>query len=272
MGAEAAWGSFAPKGMLRRLLDTTASLPTTWFGKRAFYTLRRLGRMNLAGKPVDVVRFGAKLRLNADHNVCEGRILFNPDFFDYRERKFLDEHLPEAPVFIDAGANIGGYSFYVCQVRPKAQAIAIEAQENTFKKLFFNVAQNPDMRIQAVNCALSDKNGTISLFVNEGNNGETSIRVTNGSQKTVEVTATTLLTIAQNFNLDRIDALKMDIEGAEDFVLKAFFETAPQHLFPKLILIENSQSRWDFDVVRYIEDQGYRQIRNFKGNVALERN
>jgi FkbM family methyltransferase len=272
MTSESAWGAYAPNGAVKLLLETTLKLPRSWTGKRLFYALRRLGRARLAGQPVDVVRFGAKLRLNAcRNNVCEGRILFNPDYFDYRERAFLKESLPARPIFIDAGANIGGYSFFVCHVRPDAQVISIEAQDNTYRKLSFNAAQNPQMKIQAVNCALSSENGTAKLFINDTNNGETSIRLLNGGGQCVAVTAATLLKVAQDHDLPRIDAIKLDIEGAEDMVLKSFFETAPEHLYPKLILIENSPKRWDFNVITFLESLGYRKIRHFGGNVVLER-
>jgi FkbM family methyltransferase len=271
MNTDAAWGSFAPKGMLRVLLDMTHNLPYNWLGKRVFYALRRVGRMQLAGKPVDVTRLGARLRLTAERNVCEGRILFNPDYFDARERRFLGEHLPESPVFIDAGANIGGYGFYVCHVRPKAQVISIEAQENTFRKLAFNARQNPHMNINPVNCALADTNGTVRLFINDANSGETSIRVRKASHTTVDVKAITLLKLAQDFDLPRIDAIKLDIEGAEDIVLKSFFETAPEHLFPRVILIENSVQRWTFNVIDFLKGFRYLPIRDFGGNVVLER-
>jgi hypothetical protein len=87
----------------------------------------------------------------------------------------------------------------------------------------------------------------------------------------VEVTAATLLKVAQDYNLPRIDAIKLDIEGAEDFVLKSFFDTAPEHLYPKMILIENSPKRWDFDVIGLLQSVGYRKIRDFTGNIILER-
>jgi FkbM family methyltransferase len=271
--SETAWGTFAPKGMSKLLLDTTLRLPRNWAGKRLFYGLRKVGRAQFGDAPVDVIRFGARMRLGAArNNVCEGRILFNPDYFDLEERAFLAESLPERPVFIDAGANIGGYSFFVCQVRPHARVIAIEADDSTYKKLSFNAGLNPRMNIETLNCALSDKSGIATFFINDKNHGESSIRDLDGRAQRVEVRAVTLLKMAKDLRLPRIDALKMDIEGAEDFVLKSFFATAPEHLLPKLILIEHSPERWDFDVITFLEDAGYRKVRKFGGNIALERN
>ncbi len=37
---------------------------------------------------------------------------------------------------------------------------------------------------------------------------------------------------------ERIDAMKMDIEGFEDRVLPPFFETAPRSLWPRLLILE----------------------------------
>jgi FkbM family methyltransferase len=272
LATDAAWGSFTPKGISKLLLDTTQRLPRNWAGKRLFYALRKAARAQFSEGLVDVVRFGARMRLNAAaNNVCEGRILFNPDYFDLGERAFLQEHLPERPVFIDAGANIGGYSFFVCHARPQAQVIAIEAQNSTYDRLAFNAALNPWMNIYAVNCALSDKNATAAFFINDKNHGESSIRPQGASGRGVQVSTATLLKVAENFSLPRIDALKLDIEGAEDLVLKSFFETAPERLFPKLILIEHAPPRWDFDVFALLEAHGYRKLREFGGNVALKR-
>ena len=42
-----------------------------------------------------------------------------------------------------------------------------------------------------------------------------------------------------------IDALKIDVEGAEDLVLAPFLRDAPQDLLPKLLLIEDTRGFWD---------------------------
>jgi hypothetical protein len=109
------------------------------------------------------------------------------------------------------------------------------------------------------------------LFINDVNNGATSIRVGNKSHTAVDVKGITLLKLAQDFNLTRIDAIKLDIEGVEDIVLKSFFETAPEHLFPRLILIEHSIRRWTFNVIDFLKRFGYLPIRDFGGNVVLQR-
>ena len=50
--------------------------------------------------------------------------------------------------------------------------------------------------------------------------------------------AKTLLSLAREEGYSKIDAIKLDIEGAEDLVLDPFLSTAPRALWPRLIVME----------------------------------
>ena len=77
------------------------------------FLLRGLCVKALGGKPVDVVSIGAKMRLYPFNNVCEKRILFTPQYFDEAERDLLKSRITPEFVFIDIGANVGGYALFV---------------------------------------------------------------------------------------------------------------------------------------------------------------
>ena len=70
---------------------------------------------------------------------------------------------------------------------------------------------------------------------------------------------------------NRVDALKIDIEGAEDTVLVPFFATAPSRLWPSLILLETSSDRWKSDCVALCIEHGYKETHRTRLNVILER-
>ncbi len=70
--------------------------------------------------------------------------------------------------------------------------------------------------------------------------------------------------------LERVDALKIDIEGAEDTVLAAFFASAPRSRWPRLVLMEMSGDRWKTDCVALCQGHGYRVARRTRMNVVLE--
>ncbi len=56
---------------------------------------------------------------------------------------------------------------------------------------------------------------------------------------------------------DRIDCVKLDVEGAEDLILEAFFRDAPPRLWPRLLIVEDAPGRWAIDLPALIAAQGY---------------
>jgi FkbM family methyltransferase len=265
------WGCHAPRGLVRAIIAITETCPNNWFGRRIAFFLRRIAIMYLRDQPVDVVRFGARMRLLPYNNTCEKRVLFTPNFFDLKERTLLSRELPIDGIFVDVGANIGAYSLYASFAVSGAKIIAIEAQPDTFNRLTYNISQNEISNIKALNCAIANRNGEILLFINDRNSGESSIKVCDGgSLRSIKVPAVTLQKIITDEGLSRIDAIKLDIEGAEDIVLQCFFDEAPKYLWPQLILIENSAHRWGFDLLALLEGHGYVERCRLGKNIALK--
>jgi hypothetical protein len=61
------------------------------------------------------------------------------------------------------------------------------------------------------------------------------------------------------------------VEGAEDLILETFYKNAPQHLWPKLVLMEYSNGRWAVDLPRIMTTSGYREMLRTKQNVVWRR-
>ena len=266
------WGHFRPNSFFSFCLQLLASLPQSYLGRRVFYALRRIIVLLLGKSPIDVIRLGgARLRLRMMGNVCETRILCNENYFDFDERTYLKTLLRPGSVFIDAGANVGGYSFDMGFSQPGIKIIAIEADPYMFSRLKENIDFNLEISISPLNYALSAERGRLSLFRNELNAGENLIRVVSNEKSSIIVDARSLLDIVQECKIACIDVLKIDIEGAEDEVLESFFRKADPHLFPEHILIEKSFDRWKFDVIELLKNQGYRIAVDFDNNVALQK-
>ncbi len=201
------FGAYAPTPWQQRLLALTRSMPETWIGKRAAFLLRRLAITGLK-HPLDVEAFGARMRLHPFNNVCEKRVLFTPQFFDPRERALLASRVRPDFVFIDVGANVGVYALFVAKLAgPQAKILAIEPQPAIFDRLVYNIGQNPDAMVKAIGCALADKDGELTLFVDSHNSGESSIKIlgwTGETGQSVQVPARTLLGLAEDEGLTRI--------------------------------------------------------------------
>jgi FkbM family methyltransferase len=266
---EPPFGAYSPSGFQRAVIRLTRSVPETWLGKRIAFAARRLALAGLKS-PLDVDVFGRKLRVHPEDNVCEKRILFTPQFFDPVELQVLAAAIRDGFTFVDLGANVGIYSLFVAGLAGrKARVLAVEPQPEIYHRLTFNVAANDLGTIRTMQCAVADRDGTLDLFIDRGNRGQSSIAMVTGEKVTVP--CRTLESVLVDAGFDRVDALKIDIEGAEDTVLVPFFATAPSRLWPSLILLETSSDRWKVDCVALCIKHGYRETHRTRLNVILER-
>ena len=274
MTASPPFGSFAPTGTVSTLLRLTRSLPDSWLGKRLAFTLRRLAVMRLQGNPVDTSALGARMRLFPYNNVCEKRILFTPQYFDAEERALIEARMKDEFHFVDIGANIGGYALFVAGIAGQsARILALEPQPDIFERLAYNIGLNPFGTVKAIACAVADKDGELTLFVDKNNSGESSVKIVSGvpGASNIRVPAKRLMTLLAEENFKRIDAIKLDVEGAEDLILETFFKDAPQDLWPKLLLIERGGTRWSIDVPTLLRKSGYQLIATTRNNQIYER-
>ena len=269
-----AYGTYAPTGLVARIAERTQTLSDrTWAGRRLALFLRRVAISLLRGRPLDVERYGARMRLHPYNNNCEKKVLFTPQFFDPDERAFLRTRLSEDAVFLDIGANIGAYALFVAGFTgPRARILAVEPQPDVFDKLIYNIGQNPFGTVKAVACAVADKDGTLTLFVDPRNRGESSVKIVGTNQgAAIRVPAVTLLGLCRSEGIARIDAVKLDVEGAEDLILEPFLREAPASLHPALILVENGTDQWQIDLPALLVRYGYAQVAETRLNLVFER-
>jgi FkbM family methyltransferase len=268
------YGTFAAKGLVQSILKRTRAAGTDWLSRRTAFALRRVAIARLAGDPVDTEALGARMRLYPYRNVCEKRILFTPQFFDPGELSALKAQMRPGFVFLDIGANIGGYSLFVAaHAGPTARVLAVEPQPDIYERLVFNLRLNPFSSVKAVACAVADKEGELTLFVDPENKGESSLKImseasTNGS---IKVPAKRLLTLIEEQGFTHVDAAKLDTEGAEDIILETFFSEAPDKLWPRMLIMERGGDRWHVDLPRLLTFHGYKTVQETRNNVIYER-
>jgi len=268
------YGAHAPTGLVARIAARTSRLPyRSWAARRLALFLRRIGIGLLRGRPLDVERYGARMRLYPYNNNCEKKVLFTPQFFDPEERELLRARLAPGCTFLDIGANIGAYALFVAAFAgPRARLLAVEPQPDVFDRLTYNIGQNPFGTVKAVACAVADKAGELTLFVDPRNRGESSLKIVGTNEGAqIRVPAVTLLDLARSEGITRIDAIKLDVEGAEDLILEPFFRTAPASLHPRLLLVENGTDQWQIDLPALLQANGYRLLARTRLNLIFER-
>ena len=268
-----AFGAHAPRGALARIIQAARRAPEGWAGRRAAYFLRALGVRALRGRPVDVESLGARMRLYPADNVSEKRMLFTPQYFDPQELAYLAQRITADFVFVDVGANVGGYSLFVAaRAGAAARILAIEPQPEVHERLVYNVRQNDFATVKTLECAAADCDGEVTMFLDSRNRGDSSIRIVpNHDGGRLTVRARRLADILAGEGLDRIDAMKLDCEGAEDLILEPFLRGAPRRLWPKVMIVEHMPDRWSMDLPGFIEAKGYRRKLRTKHNLIYER-
>ena len=272
------YGSRAPGWLDRAALALTRSMPNNWLGLRLAILFRRIITSRLGRGALDTELWGVRLRLYALGNGCEKNALFTPQMFDVMERGVLADAIArrsgEPFTFIDIGANVGLYSLFVASRAKVPRILAIEPQPGILDRLRFNLAVNPDVAVTVLPIALADRDGTVELVLDPSDSGGTHLETQArpaARQNIVNVPCRTLAAVIGEAGLNRVDALKIDVEGAEDLVLVPFFRDAPESLWPDLILIEDTRDLWQTDLFALLERHGYNVTARSRQNVALRR-
>jgi FkbM family methyltransferase len=270
------FGEYRPHGALRRLLQFTQNAGLHWLGQRAALLVRGVGLRRLRARPVDVTveTLRARMRLYPYNNACEKRLLFTPQLSDREERRFLSLRIAPDMSFLDIGAGVGATSLFVAlRAGPRAKILAVEPQPLLYERLVYNLRQNPAATVKAMDCAVADAEGDVTLFINPYDLAETSMRIVNveGGGDSVRVSARALATLVREEGFEGIDAMKLDVEGAEDLVLEPFLAAEPEKLWPRVLILAYSPGKWDVDLCGMLEERGYIRVLRTRVYVMYER-
>ena len=236
------WGAHRPRGWGGFWLKVARAMPGGWPWNRFALLARRIGRSRLTG-PVDTLVWGQKLRLFPDRSVSEARILFLPRSWDRAERRLLREWaLAPGFTFVDIGANVGGYSFWVAaRMAAGGRVVAVEPNPALARQLRYNVrASGAGDRMCVVEAAVGAESGTGALTLGARNSGENRL-VGDGErteEATVPVRVATLADLVDEAGIDRIDCLKVDVEGREAEVIQPYLTDAPRAAWPRCLIVE----------------------------------
>ena len=278
---DAPFGALAPNPFERAIMALTSRMPDNWAGLKLAMALRRLVTMRMeTAAALDVERWRLRMRLHPRDNGCEKNLLFTPQMYEPPEREELAREIAQVSgrpfVFVDIGANVGLFSLFVAATAQAARILAIEPEPGNFARLAFNIAANPGLPIAPLALALGETEGTARILLNARDRGGTRMAAAAtqaGETRAggVEVRCRPLVAVVTDAGLTRIDAVKIDVEGAEDKVLVPFFRDAPAALWPGLIVIEDSSAEWASDLFALLASKGYQVSSRSRQNVMLRR-
>lgn len=167
-------------------------------------------------------------RLHLQFHINESAFHVFEDIFVQREYADYFPFYQDA-VIVDIGAHYGFFSLFAdVNTGENARIFAVEPDGSNFIKLKENIHSQKSNKIQPENYAVANKSGEITLY--KGSNINHSIEVSHGllqNTSTFEkVKSISLDDLFNKHNLNHIDFLKMDCEGAEyEILLNASGET-----------------------------------------------
>jgi FkbM family methyltransferase len=129
---------------------------------------------------------------------------------------FLLESTSGNGVFVDVGANIGPFTVLLAKQLNSCTVVAIEPSPSVFPYLARNIELNGIRNVRLHNCAALDRDlDTVPFFEAPKDHFGMGALAAQFSGKAVLVTARTLDSILAQDGIERVDILKVDVEGFE---------------------------------------------------------
>jgi FkbM family methyltransferase len=159
------------------------------------------------------------------------RTLYEP------ELTHLNQFVHPGETFVDAGANCGLFTIAAARiVGPSGRVIAFEPGRSVLPMLKHNVAQNSLENVEVHECGLGAEAGRVRLYHHPHGASSATLGCAPGVKAPyVEIEIDTLDAILERSGVEKVDTIKMDVEGAEELILrgapKMFAQNHPRVLF-----------------------------------------
>lgn len=178
--------------------------------------------------------------------------LFSTGSYENELRKLFAISLKPGDVALDIGANVGIQALRMSRlVGETGRIIACEPVEHLRKCLQKNIALNRSNNIQVVSYAISDFDGVTEIKINTSNWNQGTAALVSEGEKGTTVHVMTGDTLYNNYKLNRVDLIKIDVEGFEFQVLKGLKQVLINHK-PRIIF-EYDKAYWSRTACRFTE-------------------
>ena len=165
---------------------------------------------------------------------------------DYKEQKFLINHLGKDDLFIDVGANVGGWSMLAAGTG--ARVIAIEPVPATYQSLKENIEISKVNTVQSYQLGLSDSEGSLFFSVDKDAENKVVNKDYNGLKSKIRVT-----TLDSLLDEQKPAIIKIDVEGHELAVLHGSNKILQTEKL-KALIIETFRSKENLEKIKKVDN------------------
>lgn len=208
--------------------------------------------------------FDKDITLKVDRSRSMGASLYWTGLHELREFIFLHRFLTRDMVALDVGANLGEYTMFMAKRLTEGRVLSFEPMASIRSQLLENVMLNKFSDVVVFDFGLSNKKQRLNLHeVEDGNEGLGTLFL--GEKKSkgfVEIALESLDEIWGSLGLQRLDFMKIDVEGSELFVLQGGEKTIAK--FKPLILIEISEENFKAAGYRTADVEAFFKASNYQ--------
>jgi len=158
---------------------------------------------------------------------------------EYRHTIYFRNLIKKGIVFFDVGANIG---YYTLQASPRTgfegKVFSFEPVSATYGKLVENISLNSLKNVFPQKLIVYEKECELEILPGDcGNTGSAKLAPANSASRSdaEKVRAVTLDSFVKENGVDRIDVVKIDVEGSEFSVLRGM-KNILSEMNPKLLI------------------------------------
>jgi len=180
------------------------------------------------------IALGIKMKVRLDNPDDIMVWTWRRGFSDRSEELFVSL-LQKGMIVFDIGANVGLYTLLAAlKVGPNGKIYAFEPVPSIFKRLKENLELNNIYNVVPIPIAVSDKKGIARISV--AGMGSSLVYYPVHASGFVEVPTEPLDTFVEQEDIKRVDAIKLDVEGAELHVIRGADQTIRK--FKPIMMVE----------------------------------
>lgn len=169
-----------------------------------------------------------------------GRIMKINGNYEVAETNFFKSHVNDGDVCFDIGGNVGYFSLLLAGLTKKSKVHCFEPIALNARLIEASAELNKIDNIVVNNCAVGEELGEIDFVVSEDSAYSSMIDTGRSPKQSVnKVPMDTLDNYVSKNNVERIDFVKIDVEGAEGAVLEGAGKVLSNPILkPRFIMIE----------------------------------
>lgn len=155
------------------------------------------------------------------------------EYYELETTRFFKKTIKEGMVVIDIGANLGYFTrLFSDLVGPSGKVYAFEPDEDNWEYLTKNTATRANVFLYKQ--AISNVDDTIDFYHVTGMTGtHTTLPVADSEKR--NVLAKKLDSFLATNGIEHVDVVKIDVEGAEEFVFEGMAQTFSQNPSPIVV-------------------------------------